>query len=94
MNAVVGKRFDGEPKSVLSDHGLGERNKRGQMMVERTMMENLAIMGTMYRKRDEHLWTYKNGGRRRQIDSSLVDQGARKEAANLERTRETKYDDV
>ena len=54
------------------------------MMVEWTMMENLVIMRTMYMTRDENLWTHENGGRRRQIDFCVVDQGARREAENSE----------
>ena len=81
-NAVVGKRYGGEPRSIVGEHGMGVRNARGRMMVEWATMEDLAIMGTMFRKKEDDSWTHTSGGRRRQIDFFVVDQGLRRVVEN------------
>ena len=80
FNAVVGKRLEGEAKTNVGEYGMGDRNDRGDMLVKKAMLGSLAIFGTMFAKREEHVWTHVDGGRKRQLDYSCVDWAVRRRA--------------
>ena len=63
FNAVVGRRRDdfGEDPRVLGVHGVGERNARGNTMVQWATAEGLCLIRTQCRKQFAQLWTHKNG---------------------------------
>ena len=86
FNAVVGRRRDefGEDPKVVGVHGIGERNARGNMMVQWATAEGLCLITTQYRKQFAQLWTHKNGGSLRQIDHFVLEQDCRQWARNAE----------
>ena len=66
MNGHVGKRLDGFD-DVMRCFGLRERNQEGEML--RLCQEhNMKVMNTYFKKRREHLITYKSGNIEMQIE--------------------------
>ena len=50
--------------------GFGVRNQEGENIVGLCQEHNLRVMNSYYRKRREHLITYKSGSDKSQIDYS------------------------
>ena len=48
--------------------GYGQRNREGQNILESTESLDLALVNTFFNKKEEHLFTYKNGGNSPRID--------------------------
>ena len=86
FNAVVGERCHGDPEHTVGDHGLGERNDRGQRLVDWATAENLMILNTKFRKPVEKQWTHQRGGYHRLIDYFLCDKRRWLEVRNIEAT--------
>ena len=51
--------------------GIGERNPEGEHIIDFALSFDMAIVNTYFRKKQEHLITYKSGGRYSQIDYFL-----------------------
>lgn len=70
LNGHVGRGFN-----VISRiHGgmcYGDRNEDGERVIDYAISNDMAISNTMFTKRQEHLITYKSGGRASQIDYLL-----------------------
>ena len=62
-NEVIGR--------VHGGHGIGERNAEGESIVDFAMSFDMAIVNTFFKKKREHLITYRSGGRSSQIDYLL-----------------------
>ena len=62
-NDVIGR--------VHGGHGIGERNPEGETIIDFALAFDLAIVNTFFKKKREHLITYKSGGRSSQIDYFL-----------------------
>jgi hypothetical protein len=86
FNAVVGSRCHGESENVIGDHGLGERNERGQRLVDWATAENLMILNTKLRKPVDKQWTHQRGEHCRLIDYFLCEKRRWIEVRNLEAT--------
>ena len=56
---------------------MGERNKSGENLLEFALANELVIANSIFRKKDEHLITYKSGGYATQVDYCLVRKGNR-----------------
>jgi hypothetical protein len=67
-NAVVGQRMEGDVADALGTFGHGERNVRGQWLVDWATTHGLTIANTCFRKRFDQQWTHDNGINKRQID--------------------------
>ena len=67
LNGHVGKGGGGSG-DVVGGHGFGQRNNGGARIVAWAQAFNLGIMNTFFVKKEEHLVTYKSGGRSTQID--------------------------
>lgn len=72
-NSVVGK---GAENNIVGPHGLGTRNRRGDMMVDFCQRNGLVITNTWFKKHHRRLYTWKSPGDRSryQIDYILVKQ--------------------
>jgi exonuclease III len=70
-NAVVGLQNDGE-ELTLGPYGAGERNARGEWMVNWALAHKLAIANTHFCRPLEEPWTYIHAGATRQLDYFLV----------------------
>ena len=67
LNGHVGEgNIRGE--EIMGRYGAGIRNKEGSMIVDFGKRNDLAIVNTYFKKKDEHRVTYKSGGK-----STLVD---------------------
>ena len=77
LNAHVGERSDGY-EGVHGGRGFGRRNVEGERILEMADALELKIMNTMYKKRQEHLITYKSGQNETQIDFMIVRRKDRK----------------
>lgn len=70
----------GTPKAdeylVTKKHGYGERNERGQRLVEFALQHKLMIINTCFKKRQSKRWTWQspNGQYRNEIDFILSNQ--------------------
>jgi hypothetical protein len=67
LNGHVGKDALGY-ESVHGNHGFGVRNEDGKVVLDFATTHDLFIANTFFRKREEHLITYKSGPSRTQID--------------------------
>ncbi|XP_063381902.1 uncharacterized protein LOC134668350 [Cydia fagiglandana] len=54
-------------------YGIGETNKQGEDILEFSCRHALSLINTNFQKKQEHLITYKSGGRTSQIDYILAD---------------------
>ena len=53
-------------------YGFGDRNETGKSILNFALASDLVMANTMYKKREEHLITFKNGSVKSQIDYFLV----------------------
>ena len=53
------------------------RNESGENLLEFALTKELVIANSIFRKKDEHLITYKNDGHVTQVDYLLVHKGDR-----------------
>ena len=77
-NAIAGHWVYGDDEKVLGRNGHGNRNARGEWLVQWAMVEQLCIANTLFEHPLENVWTHCRGDRRRQIDFICIDQKARK----------------
>ncbi|KAH1214992.1 Craniofacial development protein 2 [Glycine max] len=74
----VARGFEG----VHGGFGLGEMNGEGKSILEFSEALDLSIANTWFKKREEHLITYKSGGTCSQIDFFLIRESDRKYCLN------------
>ncbi|XP_026746110.1 uncharacterized protein LOC113507456 [Trichoplusia ni] len=67
FNGHVGRESDGYER-VHGGRGFGNRNTYGEALLQAACAFDLAITNTWFRKREEHLITYKSGHHATQID--------------------------
>uniref|UniRef100_A0A8D9DR12 Craniofacial development protein 2 n=1 Tax=Cacopsylla melanoneura TaxID=428564 RepID=A0A8D9DR12_9HEMI len=67
MNGHVGKNRDGH-EECHGGYGFGEKNEPGERVVNLAEAYDLKIVNTFYKKKDEHLITFKSGPNKTQID--------------------------
>ncbi|CAO2841463.1 unnamed protein product [Amaranthus hypochondriacus] len=58
--------------AVHGGFGYGVRNESGETLLEFALAKELVIANSIFRKKEEHLITYKSGGHATQIDYCLV----------------------
>ena len=68
-------RDAGNYNSVHGGFGFGARNESGENLLEFVLAKLLVIANSIFRKKDEHLITYKSGGHATQVDYFLVHKG-------------------
>ncbi|XP_046963326.1 craniofacial development protein 2-like [Vanessa cardui] len=71
FNGHVGKESDGYER-VHGGLGFGNRNADGEALLQAACAFDLAITNTWFKKKEEHLITYKSGHHATQIDYFLV----------------------
>ncbi|XP_072043082.1 craniofacial development protein 2-like [Amphiura filiformis] len=73
LNAKVGKKTNSN-ETMLGKYGVGERNERGDRLLEFTESKNLKIMNTFFKKKESRKWTWRspNGLYRNEIDFILT----------------------
>ncbi|XP_046970411.1 craniofacial development protein 2-like [Vanessa cardui] len=71
FNGHVGKESDGYER-VHGGLGFGNRNADGEALLQAACAFDLAITNTWFKKKEEHLITYKSGHHATQIDFFLV----------------------
>nr|QIA97904.1 hypothetical protein AP_R.00g000040-v1.0.a3 [Amaranthus palmeri] len=71
FNGHIG-RDAGTYNSVHGGFGLGARNESGEFLLEFALARDLVVANSLFRKKDEHLITYKSGGHATQVDYFLV----------------------
>ncbi|KAM2120441.1 hypothetical protein ACFX1Q_018374 [Malus domestica] len=59
-------------------HGFGERNEDGGAILDFAMAYDLFLANTFFKKREEHVITYKSGSSKTQIDFLLMRKGDRR----------------
>lgn len=69
FNAKLGHKED-ETETSLGTHGFGERNERGQTLLEFLLQQNLFAMNSFYRKTPQRKWTWASpdGSTKNEID--------------------------
>ena len=72
FNAKVGRKEQGE--RTVGNFGLGERNSRGQMLVEFAAQNKMKIMNTFFQKPQKRKWTWQGPNRtvKNEIDFILT----------------------
>lgn len=71
MNAHVGENCDGY-EGVHGGMGFGRRNVEGERLLELAEAAEMIILNTLFKKRRNHLITYKSGQDETQIDYIMV----------------------
>jgi len=76
FNAKVGRHQQGDGKTT-GKQGLGERNERGERLVQFALSKNLKITNTYFEKRPSRKWTWRspNGETKNQIDFIMTNRG-------------------
>uniref|UniRef100_A0A914W7K9 Reverse transcriptase domain-containing protein n=1 Tax=Plectus sambesii TaxID=2011161 RepID=A0A914W7K9_9BILA len=71
FNAKIGQQQDNE--QTVGSHGLGDRNERGQKLVDFCEDHGLYVLNTFYQKKPQRRWTWQspNGATRNEIDYML-----------------------
>src|SRR5271167_45439 len=74
FNAKIGIRKQGE-NGIMGPYGIGERNERGDRLVEFAASRKLYIGNSKYKKRDNRKWTWKSpdGTVKSKIDFIMTD---------------------
>eukprot|EP00959_Pyramimonas_sp_CCMP1952_P372345 7797454-Pyramimonas_sp.AAC.1 len=70
-NATVGARQPSDDADVVGLHGVGDRNVRGELLVQLAAGHSLVLANTIFDKSFDKLWTHQNGASRRQLDYFL-----------------------
>ena len=81
LNGHVGRKA-GQYTQAHDGFGFGEVNNEGQSIIDFCMAYDLKIVNTCFKKREEHLITYKSGANRSQIDFFLVRNSNRRICTN------------
>ncbi|XP_057530041.1 uncharacterized protein LOC130808607 [Amaranthus tricolor] len=76
FNRHIG-RDAGNYNSIHEGFDLGARNENGENLLEFVLAKELVIANSIFRKKEEHLITYKSGGDATQVDYFLVRKGDR-----------------
>ena len=71
-NAVLGSGGDLCDNKFVGEHGMGERNERGDSLAAFLSENMLSATNTYYPMQDSNKWTHKNGVHKRQIDFFCV----------------------
>ncbi|KAM1427860.1 hypothetical protein ACFXTO_020352 [Malus domestica] len=71
LNGHVG-RETGNYRGFHGGHGFGERNEDGEAILDFAMAYDLFLANTFFKKREEHVITYKSGLSKTQIDFLLM----------------------
>ncbi len=77
LNGHVGSTSEGY-ESVHGGFGIGEVNAEGKSILDFSAAFDLTITNTCFKKREEHLITYKSGATHSQIDFFLIRKADRK----------------
>ena len=74
FNAKVGKETTPEEKEIKGQHCLGERNERGQMLMDFCFENDLIVGNSLFKQHQRRLftWTSPDGKTRNQIDYILA----------------------
>ena len=67
MNAHIGRDRRGY-EDVMGGNGMGQKNPEGEQMLQLCQQHGLRVCNTIFKKRKEHLITYKSGDARTQVD--------------------------
>ena len=67
---------------MLGRFGIRDKNAEGQMVVEFAKRMEMAVVTTVFQKRQEHTVTFKSGGRSTQVDYILCRQFNLKEISD------------
>ncbi|XP_057518018.1 uncharacterized protein LOC130798940 [Amaranthus tricolor] len=67
----------GNYNSIHGGFGLVTRNESGENLLDFALAKELVIPNSIFKKKDEHLTTYKSGGHATQLDYFLVRKGDR-----------------
>ena len=81
VNAHIGRISEGF-KNTHGGFGYGQKNDDGERTLEVAQSLDLIFANTLFKKKEEHLVTYKSGGSTSQIDFILVKRKDRKEILN------------
>lgn len=75
FNAKIGRCQPGE-ESIMGKFGVGERNERGDMLLEFAAQQGLVIANTYFKKNKNRYWTWESpdGNTKNQIDFILSSQ--------------------
>lgn len=57
MNGHVGQDREGL-EGILGAFGIGDRNREGERIIDFCILNNLSIMNTFYKHKDEHKWSW------------------------------------
>ena len=76
FNGHIG-RDAGNFNSVHEGSGVGARKESRENLLEFALAKNLVIANSIFRKKDDHLTTYKSDGHATQVDYFLVRKGDR-----------------
>ncbi|XP_076949655.1 uncharacterized protein LOC143622363 [Bidens hawaiensis] len=71
FNGHIGKESDGF-QSVHGGFGFGVRNDPGRDLLEFSVVDDLSILNSFFRKRDSHLITFSSGGHHTQTEYLLT----------------------
>ena len=83
FNRHIGKEAE-HNGPVYGGFGFGVRNESGEGLLEFAVAKELVIKNSIFRKKEEHLITYKSGGHASQIDYFLVCKGDRNSCLDCE----------
>ena len=85
FNAKVGSRQNDEEKESVGPFGLGDRNERGEQLVEFVTGNDLVVANTFFQQHPRRLftWTHPDGVTKNQIDSILAPRRWRSSAFNV-----------
>ena len=75
LNAKVGKYQDSSEQGLIGKHGLGERNQRGQHLIDFCIENELVVTNTTFQNHPRRLytWTSPDGNTKNQIDYIMIE---------------------
>ncbi|CAK1594060.1 unnamed protein product [Parnassius mnemosyne] len=73
FNAITGARGDGE-QMILGPYCSGKRTRNGEKLVQLAYENNLKVLNTLYRKRENNRWTWisPDGHHKNEVDHILT----------------------
>lgn len=91
FNAKIGKALDGDD-DVMGVFGFGERNERGQMLIQFARENQFFFVNTILKKNDKRRTTWSLGKAANEIDFVLIKQDQKKSVRNYDVINKFDYD--
>lgn len=91
FNAKIGQQHKSDNSQILGPYRYGERNKRGERLIEYASEYNLAIMNTFFKKKGNRKWTWLSPDKKTSNEIDFVLTNTPKMVTNVEVINNLKF---